>query len=193
VASPSKTPPERLAAFSDGVFAVLITIMILDLRPPHEFNFHAVVQLWPMVLSYAVSYLFIAIVWVNHHHLLRFAEDATPGLIWWNFVHLFLVSFVPFSTAWVADTHFAGATVTVYAFVFVLVDGAYYAFQNETMRQAEMRALPAKVLKATQRRACLTLGGFVLAGVIAFKYPLLGFAMICGTLVAFIRPELNVE
>lgn len=193
MASPSKTPPERLAAFSDGVFAVLITIMILDLKPPHEISLHAAAQLWPMVLSYAVSYFFIAIVWVNHHHLLRFAEDATPGLIWWNFAHLFLVSFVPFSTAWVADTHFAGATVTVYAFVFVLVDGAYCAFQNETLRQAEIRAIPARVLKATRLRASLTLGGFALAGFVAFKYPLLGFAMICGTLLAFVRPELNTE
>ena len=67
----------------------------------------ALLTLWPTALSYAVSYLFIAIVSVNHHHLLRFAKHATPRLIWVNFAHLFMVSLVPFSTAWVADTQFA--------------------------------------------------------------------------------------
>ena len=78
--------PERLGAFSDGVFAVIITIMVLELKPPREPSFAALLPLWPTGLSYAVSYLFIAIVWVNHHHLLRFADHATPGLIWWNFL-----------------------------------------------------------------------------------------------------------
>jgi uncharacterized membrane protein len=70
--------PERLGAFSDGVFAVIITIMVLELKPPPQPSFAALLSLWPTGLSYAVSYLFIAIVWVNHHHLLRFAEHATP-------------------------------------------------------------------------------------------------------------------
>ena len=70
-----------------------------------------------MALSYAVSYLFIAIVWVNHHHLLRFADHATPLLIWVNFAHLFMVSLVPFSTAWVANTRLASVPVSVYAAV----------------------------------------------------------------------------
>ena len=142
------TKPERMAAFSDGVFAVIITIMVLELKPPHQYTFTALITLWPTLLSYAVSYLFIAIVWVNHHHLLRFAEDATPGLIWWNFVHLFLVSFVPFSTAWVANSRFAGSTVSFYGGVFVLVDGAYIAFQNETLRQIAARTVPLNVQKA---------------------------------------------
>jgi len=73
--------PERLGAFSDGVFAVIITIMVLELKPPPQPSFAALLPLWPTAVSYAVSYLFIAIVWVNHHHLLRFAGHATPRLI----------------------------------------------------------------------------------------------------------------
>jgi uncharacterized membrane protein len=84
-----KPTPERLGAFSDGVFAVIITIMVLDLKPPPPPSFAALLPLWPTGVSYAVSYLFVAIVWVNHYHLLRFAYHATPGLIWWNFAHLF--------------------------------------------------------------------------------------------------------
>ena len=85
----AKRTAERLSAFSDGVFAVLITVLVLELRPPESPTFKALLSLWPTWLSYAVSYLFIAIVWVNHHHLLRFAEHATPRLIWINFAHLF--------------------------------------------------------------------------------------------------------
>src|SRR5258708_6182431 len=93
--STKKTTPERLATFSDAVFAVIITIMVLDLKPPAEATLKALLPLWPTALSYAVSYLFIAIIWVNHHHLLRFAREATSQLIWWNFAHLFMVSVVP--------------------------------------------------------------------------------------------------
>src|SRR5580704_19250583 len=84
-----RTSVERLGAFSDAVFAVIITIMVLELKPPEQPTFAALLPLWPTALSYAVSYLFIAIVWLNHHHLLRFAEYPTPRLIWINFAHLF--------------------------------------------------------------------------------------------------------
>jgi uncharacterized membrane protein len=85
----ARRPPERLSAFSDGVFAVLITVLVLELRPPELPTFDALLSLWPTGLSYAVSYLFIAIVWANHHHLMHYATDATPRLIWFNFAHLF--------------------------------------------------------------------------------------------------------
>jgi uncharacterized membrane protein len=183
-----KTSPERMAAFSDGVFAVIITVMVLELKPPHQFTFQALAQIWPMLLSYAVSYLFIAIVWVNHHHLLRFAEEATPGLIWWNFVHLFLVSFLPFSTAWVSDSRFSPEPVCVYALIFVLVDSAYCAFLHETLHQAKTMSL--RELRAIRLRAYTTLGAFAVAAVVALKFPFVGFAMIFAILLAFIRPSL---
>ena len=91
--------PERLSAFSDGVFAVLITVLVLELRPPELPTLQALLSLWPTWLSYAVSYLFIAIVWVNHHYLMRYAEHATPHLLWFNFAHLFSMSLLPLSTA----------------------------------------------------------------------------------------------
>jgi uncharacterized membrane protein len=91
--------PERLSAFSDGVFAVLITVLVLELRPPQLPTYGALFDLWPRWLSYAVSYLFIAIVWTNHHYLLRYAREATPRLLWFNFAHLFSMSLLPLSTA----------------------------------------------------------------------------------------------
>jgi uncharacterized membrane protein len=105
----ARATPERLSAFSDGVFAVLITVLVLELRPPALPTFKALLSLWPTWLSYAVSYLFIAIVWTNHHHLLRYANEATPRLLWFNFAHLFSVSLLPLSTAWMAREQIGAA------------------------------------------------------------------------------------
>ena len=106
---------DRLNTFSDGVVAVIITLMVLELKAPAVSSFAALVPLWPEAVSYAVSYLFIAIIWVNHHHLMRFVSDSTPRLIWINFIHLFLVALVPFATQWVARTDLGAVAVSVYA------------------------------------------------------------------------------
>ena len=83
-----KIKADRLAAFSDAMIAVIITVMVLELRAPDEATFSAILPLWPTVISYVVSYLFIAIIWLNHHHLLRFVGHTTPALMWVNFAHL---------------------------------------------------------------------------------------------------------
>ena len=98
---------DRLISFSDAVFAVIVTVMVLELKAPDQPTFSALWPLWPTAVSYAVSYLFIAIIWINHHHLMRFVGPPTQGLIWINFVHLFMVSLLPFATAWVAQTRLA--------------------------------------------------------------------------------------
>lgn len=104
---PHRATPERLSALSDGVFAVLITVLVLELRPPESPTFKALLLLWPTWLSYAVSYLFIAIVWTNHHYLMRYATEANSRLLWFNFAHLFSMSLLPLSTAWMAVSELA--------------------------------------------------------------------------------------
>src|SRR5882757_5342412 len=181
---------ERLGAFSDGVFAVIITIMVLDLKPPDEPTFAALGPLWPTALSYAVSYLFIAIVWVNHHHLLRFAEHATPRLIWVNFAHLFMVSLVPFSTAWVADTKLAAVPVFVYAAVFVLVNLAYIPFEWHALASASVEEISARTRRFAKARSSVTLGTFIVAMLVSLKSPSVGFGLICCALLVYLQPEL---
>src|SRR5262245_47784969 len=188
VAKP-KAPPERLGAFSDGGFAVIITIMELDLRQPPQATLAALLRLWSAGLSYVVSYLFIAIVWVNHHHLLQFAEHATPRLIWVNFAHLFMVSLVPFSTAWVSDNRLAAVPVSVYAAVFVLVNLAYCAFVWEVRVQVGVEETSARMWRTALMRSFLTLGMFVIAMLLSLKFPLWGFGSICSVLLVYLRPE----
>src|SRR5436309_13113612 len=97
-----KTTPERLSFFSDAIFAVLITVLVLGLHPPERPTFEALRELWPTWLSCAGSSWFIAMVWANHHFLLRSATEATPRLMWFNFAYLFSVSLLPLATAWMA-------------------------------------------------------------------------------------------
>src|SRR3954468_19338895 len=90
-----KITADRLIAFSDAVFAVIVTIMVLELKAPEQATFSNLWPLWPTAISYAVSYLFIAIIWLNHHYLWRFVGPPALGLIWIDFIHLFLVSLLP--------------------------------------------------------------------------------------------------
>src|SRR5580698_7218341 len=126
-----RATPERLSTFSDGVFAVLITVLVLELRPPEQPTFDALLALWPTGLSYAVSYLFIAIVWANHHYLLRYAIETTPRLLWFNFAHLFSISLLPLSTAWMAVSRLSPQPVAFYAATFFLVNLTYFTLVCE--------------------------------------------------------------
>src|SRR5579863_5059240 len=175
--------------FSDGVFAVLITVLVLELRPPEFPTFKALLLLWPTWLSYAVSYLFIAIVWVNHHHLFHYATEATPRLMWFNFAHLFSVSLLPLSTAWMAVSKLAPQPVSFYAAVFFLVNATYVALIAELIDRAPADKVSPKVRAIMRGRSITTLCLFGVAAVIALKYPLVGLAICIGCLVLYLKPE----
>ena len=181
--------PERLSAFSDGVFAVLITVLVLELRPPELPTFKALLSLWPTWLSYAVSYLFIAIVWGNHHHLMHYAKEATPRLIWFNFAHLFSVSLLPLSTAWMAVSELAPQPVAFYATVFLLVNATYVALIWELIERDPVKTLSPKQRKIMRFRSIATLCIFAAAAIVALKYPLIGLGMCCCCLIVYLKPE----
>ena len=183
----------RLSLFSDGVFAVLITILVLELKPPHEHTFKALLPLWPTGLSYAVSYLFIAIVWVNHHHLLSYAEVATPRLVWSNFAHLFSVSLIPFTTEWIAETRLAAAPVTMYAAVFVLVNITYVALCWEAVDRPSREDVSERMQRLMHMRSVITIGVFTAAAVIAIWWPVAAMVLICLCLVGYLRPDVPAK
>jgi uncharacterized membrane protein len=180
-----KATPERLSAFSDGVFAVLVTVLVLELRPPAEPSYAALLGLWPRWLSYAVSYLFIAIVWANHHYLLRHAREASARLLWVNFAHLFSMSLLPFSTAWMATSELAPQPVSFYAAVFFLVNLTYCGLIWELVGEGSA----ARVRTAMRRRSVVTLALFGSAAVVALWLPVVGLAICIACLVAYLRPE----
>jgi uncharacterized membrane protein len=184
----ARATTERLSAFSDGVFAVLITVLVLELRPPELPTFKALLLLWPTWLSYAVSYLFIAIVWTNHHYLMRYATEATPRLMWFNFAHLFSVSLLPLSTAWMAVSELAPQPVAFYAAVFFLVNMTYIFLIWELIDRAPVDEVSPRVRRIMRFRSIVTLCLFGVAAVVALKYPLLGLGMCCCCLIVYLKP-----
>lgn len=184
-----KITADRLAAFSDAVFAVIVTIMVLELKAPDQATFAALWALWPTAISYVVSYLFIAIIWINHHHLMRFVGAPTLGLIWINFAHLFLVSLLPFATAWIARTRLASHPVVFYGGLFVCTDIAYNVFERHVLRHAEIRQMPVQTRRLARRRSLIVLAGFTAAMLVAIVAPRVGFGLICCSLILHVRPE----
>jgi len=120
----------RLEAFSDGVFAIIITIMVLELRAPHDAALHALSPLVPVFLSYVLSYVYIGIYWNNHHHMLQTVKGCTGPMLWANLHLLFWLSLIPFVTAWMGENHFAATPTALYGFVMLMNAIAYWILQN---------------------------------------------------------------
>ena len=184
-----KIAADRVAAFSDAVFAVIVTVMVLELSAPEEPTFSALWPLWPTAISYAVSYLFVAIIWINYHHLTRFVERPTLGLIWINFAHLFLVSLLPFATAWIARTRLASSPVVFYAGLFVCIDVAYNVFEREVLIRADVVQVSERLRRVARRRSLVVLVMFTIAMFVAFAAPRVGFGLICAALLLHLRPD----
>ncbi|VTU18735.1 hypothetical protein H6CHR_01040 [Variovorax sp. PBL-H6] len=187
----SAVSAHRLGVFSDAVIAVIMTVMVLELKAPEHADFSALWPLWHTVVSYAVSYLFIAIIWINHHYLMSLVGPPTLRLIWFNFAHLFLVSFLPFATAWIARTQLASAPVVFYAALFVCVDIAFNVFEREVLRRADASQVPARARRMARRRSLAALAIFAVATVVAFVAPRLAFGLICGALLLHLWPEFS--
>jgi uncharacterized membrane protein len=178
-----------LSIFSDGVFAVLITVLVLDLRPPELATFKALLLRWPTWMSYAVSYLFIAIVWANHHHLMLHATRTTPRLMWFNFAHLFSVSLLPLSTAWMAVSELAPQPVSFYAAVFFLVNATYILLIWELIDRRHVADVSPKVRRIMRVRSIATVCLFGVAAVVALKYPVIGLGLCVCCLVVYLKPD----
>jgi uncharacterized membrane protein len=116
----------RMETFSDGVIAIIITIMVLELQVPHGTDLAALRPLVPLLLSYLLSFLYLGIYWSNHHHLLHAVEHVNGGVLWANLHLLFWLSLVPFTTAWMGESHFARGPVALYGVVLLLASIAYF-------------------------------------------------------------------
>ena len=121
---------ERLTAFSDGVIAIIITIMVLELKVPHGADWAALSKLLPVFLSYVLSFIFVGIYWNNHHHLLHASRRVNSAIMWANMHLLFWLSLIPFATGWMGENHFAALPVAVYGVALLAPAIAYYILQT---------------------------------------------------------------
>ena len=120
----------RLEAFSDGVLAIIITIMVLEMKVPHGTTIEALQPLMPVFLSYVLSFIYVGIYWNNHHHLLHTARQVSGGVLWANLNLLFWLSLFPFVTGWMGENHFAPLPSATYGFVLLMAAIAYYILQS---------------------------------------------------------------
>ena len=126
----------RLEAFSDGVIAIIVTIMVLELHTPQQPTWPALLKVAPLLLSYGLSFLVVAIMWVNHHHLIHVARQVTARLLWSNLNLLFWMSLVPFVTEFLGKNYRTPMAVALYGLDMVMCSGAFYLLRMELMRQA---------------------------------------------------------
>src|SRR4029079_1196481 len=129
-ASTFRMGKNRLEAFSDGVIAIIITIMVLELKVPHGEGIQTLLPLIPIFLSYVLSFVYLGIYWNNHHHLLNTVKTVTGSMLWANLHLLFWLSLIPFATGWMGENHFAAAPSAVYGFVLLMAGVAYLILQR---------------------------------------------------------------
>lgn len=136
----------RLEAFSDGVIAIIITIMVLELKIPHGSELNSLFPLLPVFLSYVLSFLYLAIYWNNHHHMLHTVKDISGGILWANLHLLFWLSLVPFSTGWMGENHFTPMPVALYGVILLMAAIAYFILQNQIIRKQGQNSILKKAI-----------------------------------------------
>jgi uncharacterized membrane protein len=125
---------DRLTAFTDGVLAVIITIMVLEMKPPHGGSFRDLIALWPVFMSYVLSFIYVAIYWNNHHHFFQLVETVDGTILWANLHLLFWLSVVPFTTAWMGENAFAPVPTALYGAALLMSAIAWYIMQTTIIR-----------------------------------------------------------
>lgn len=182
----------RLEAFSDGVIAIIITIMVLELKVPHGTDWAALQPLFPVLLSYVLSFVYIGIYWNNHHHLLQAAGRVNGVILWANLHLLFWLSLVPFVTAWMGENHFAALPVALYGVVLLMAGTAYYILARAL---AAHHGKDSKLAVAIGKdyKGLLSLVIYALAIVLAGRYTWVAFSLYVVVALIWFIPDRRIE
>jgi uncharacterized membrane protein len=182
----------RLEAFSDGVLAVIITIMVLDLKVPHGAGLEALAPLWPVFLSYVLSFVYIGIYWNNHHHMLMLVRSVNGGILWANLHLLFWLSLIPFASGWMGENHFAPAPTALYGVILLLAACAYLLLQREILlREGRDSLLATAVGKDWKGRVSPLL--YALGIALAFLRPWIAGAVYASVALLWLIPDRRIE
>ncbi|NTU65282.1 MAG: DUF1211 domain-containing protein [Chloroflexi bacterium] len=182
----------RLEAFSDGVIAILITIMVLELRPSIGTDLAALLPLIPIFLSYVLSFVFLGIYWNNHHHLFQIVRQVNGRVLWANMHLLFWLSIIPFATAWMGENDFAAWPVALYGMVLLLAGGAYFLLVRSLLALHEKDSTLA-VAVGNDFKGKISLAIYAVAVPIAFFVPGLACALYVLVAVIWFIPDRRIE
>jgi uncharacterized membrane protein len=182
----------RLEAFSDGVFAVIITIMVLDMRVPRGTDLQALRSVAPVFLCYVLSYIYVGIYWNNHHHLLHASERVTGGILWANLALLFFLSLAPFTTAWMGENHFAALPVAVYGVMLLFAGIAYFILTKSLIANHDKNSVLATSI-GHDWKGTVSVLVYVFAIPLAFVWPWLACACYAFVALMWLLPDRRIE
>ena len=182
----------RLEAFSDGVIAILITIMVLELRPPQGATVSALREVVPSVLTYVLSFVFLGIYWTNHHHLLQLTERVTGSVLWANLHLLFWLSLIPFVTAWMGRNHDAAVPTALYGTLMVLAAVAYQTLQYTIIHVQGTDSQLARAI-GSDRKGKISLLLYLGAIPIAFAQPIVSDILFVIVALVWLVPDRRIE
>lgn len=183
----------RLEAFSDGVIAIIITIMVLELKVPHGSEWSDLAGLYPVFLSYLMSFIYLGIYWGNHHHLMHSITKVTSGIIWSNLNLLFWLSLIPFSTGWMGENHFATNTLALYSVSLLMPALAYYILQSIVLKHHLHPDEFEFAHRKQNKKGQISLIRYILSIGFAFLYPVVSGIFIVGVALMWIIPDRNIE
>jgi len=183
---------ERLTAFSDGVVAIIITIMVLELKVPNGRFIADLAPLWPLFLSYLLSFVYVGIYWNNHHHMLALCERVDDAVLWANLHLLFWLSLVPFATSWLSGSHASSAAVAAYGGVLIMSGLAYWILSRLLIR---LHGPQSDIARAFGRdfKGLISLAVYAAAIGLAFVQPMASLALYVAVAAMWFIPDLRAE
>lgn len=182
----------RLEAFSDGVLAIILTIMVLEMKVPHGEGWDALRPLAPVFLSYVLSFLYVGIYWNNHHHMLHAARKVSGGVLWANLHLLFWLSLLPFVTGWMGENHFAALPTALYGFVLLMAGVAYWILSRSIIAAEGAGSLLAKAI-GRDRKGALSVLLYALAIPLAFVNQWVAQAIFVVVALVWLVPDRRIE
>jgi len=182
----------RLEAFSDGVLAIIITIMVLELKVPHTVELAALKPLLPVLLSYVLSFIYIGIYWNNHHHLFQATEQVSGGILWANLHLLFWLSLFPFTTGWIGENGLSAIPTAVYGFVLLMAAIAYYILERAIIAKEGRDSLVARAVGG-EWKGRLSLVLYFAAILLAFVSPWIASGLYVFNALLWLIPDPRIE
>lgn len=182
----------RLEAFSDGVVAIIITIMVLELKAPVKDSFESLLKLIPVFLSYILSFIYVGIYWNNHHHMLQIVKKVNGSILWGNLFLLFWLSLIPFATSWIGEHQFTAVPMSLYGFILLMCAVAYNILQN---RIISLEGSGSILKQAVEKdlKGKISLGCYILAIPLAFVSTWISAALYIGVALLWIIPDSRIE
>ena len=183
----------RLEAFSDGVLAIIITIMVLELKVPHSAEWKDLVELYPVFFSYIISFIYVGIYWGNHHHLLHTIKHVSSGIIWANLNLLFWLSLIPFATSWMGENNFSQNPVIVYAVLLLLCGISYTILQFTIMKNHHFDDKMLAALRKVSQKGIVSVIAYSTSIAVAFFNPSISFFFFIVVAILWLIPDKNIE